>query len=223
MALNLVLEARNPYGGWRYAVPPTGENDTSVTAWAVLALHAAREAGLEADYQQAFSSALALFDEMTDMTTGRVGYDAIGSLSSRTETNQSFPREKGEAMTATALVCRRLLGQTVKQEEILGKHIRLLHTRPPSWDAEGFGIDEYYFSIGALALALCGELRPWLPGIQEVARAQTGNLAERGSWEPLGAWAYTGGRVYSTAMLALMLEAPKRYVLPEPARNRRSR
>ena len=42
-------------------------------------------------------------------------------------------------------------------------------------------------------------------------------MPERGSWDPIGVWACCGGRVYSTAMLALGLEAPYRMTLSEPA------
>jgi hypothetical protein len=34
---------------------------------------------------------------------------------------------------------------------------------------------------------------------------------QRGSWDPVGPWAYSGGRAYSTAMMALSLEAYYRY------------
>jgi hypothetical protein len=55
----------------------------------------------------------------------------------------------------------------------------------------------------------------WTKGLAEIARAQASGKDERGSWPPVGAWAYCGGRVYSTAMLALALEAPTRLTLPE--------
>ena len=41
--------------------------------------------------------------------------------------------------------------------------------------------------------------------------AQRAEGPERGSWDPIGVWDYAGGRVYSTAMIALCLEAPFRY------------
>ena len=34
-AVDYIVAARNPSGGWRYDVPPAGQNDTSVTAWAL--------------------------------------------------------------------------------------------------------------------------------------------------------------------------------------------
>ena len=34
---------------------------------------------------------------------------------------------------------------------------------------------------------------------------------ERGSWDPVGPWGVDGGRVYSTAILAMCLEVYYRY------------
>jgi hypothetical protein len=47
-AIQYVQNARNPYRVWRYH-PRDGDNDTSVTAWMVLALTAARRARLPVD------------------------------------------------------------------------------------------------------------------------------------------------------------------------------
>jgi hypothetical protein len=216
LAVDLVLRAQNPGLAWRYDEPPRGENDTSVTAWAVAALVAAREAGLKGDFEAALTGARRWIETATDPASGRVGYSALGELSARTPTNERFPREKGEAMTAAGLFARRLLG--VPPTELMAKkQLTLLKAKPPSWDPEGLAIDEYYFYYGAQATALCGafESSGWAAALAAVARAQSGNQAERGSWDPIGAWAYCGGRVYSTALLALALEAPFRYAAPD--------
>jgi hypothetical protein len=41
------------------------------------------------------------------------------------------------------------------------------------------------------------------------AQRRDGNFA--GSWDPVGVWGEDGGRVYSTAMLALTVQAYYRY------------
>ena len=71
-AVGYLLRARNPYGAWRYDVPPSGDADTSVTGWAVLALTSARDAGLAVD-SSALEGALSWIDEVTDPASGRVG------------------------------------------------------------------------------------------------------------------------------------------------------
>ena len=81
-AVNYVHKSRNPYSAWRYRVPPNGENDTSVTAWMVAALKAAQAADLKVD-PEAFRGAANWLDEVTDPANGRVGYDALGTTSSR--------------------------------------------------------------------------------------------------------------------------------------------
>ncbi|HKB16981.1 MAG TPA: prenyltransferase/squalene oxidase repeat-containing protein, partial [Planctomycetota bacterium] len=81
-AINLILAARNPYKVWRYGDRPNGDNDTSVTGWMVFALKAAEDAGLQID-KTAYDAALAWFDEMTDLRTGRCGYQQKGEASSR--------------------------------------------------------------------------------------------------------------------------------------------
>ena len=41
------------------------------------------------------------------------------------------------------------------------------------------------------------------------AQSRTGELS--GSWDPVGPWGYAGGRIYSTAIMALGLLAPLRF------------
>jgi hypothetical protein len=215
-AVDLVLAARNPEGAWGYDLPPTGEADTSITVWAVNALFVARVAGLEGDFEAAFEGALGWIDEMTEPTSGRIGYNVRGSYSARNSSNERFPREHGEALTAAGLFARRLLGVPQK-DALVAKQIELLEDLPPLWDAEVLAVDEYYLYYGAQALAACASLpsKPWQAGLQEVARHQSGNASVLGSWDPVGPWAYCGGRVYSTALLTLALEAPFRYALPD--------
>ena len=165
-AVDYLLEARNQKAAWRYDVPPTGDNDTSITAWAVMALLAARDAGLRVD-AAAFQGALDWFDEATDPELGRVGYDARGGLSARTPANEHFPRKTGEAMTAAALLARLFLDQDPKREPVLKQHGDLIVKSLPHWDAETFGSDMYYWYYGTLRHVPAGrqlleelELRP---------------------------------------------------------------
>lgn len=90
----------------------------------------------------------------------------------------------------------------------------LVASRPPVWDVKGGGIDECYFYFGSHALHQHGDpaWKKWrrdLLTTVTAAQRQDGNFA--GSWDPVGAWSAHGGRVYSTAMLALSLLAPTRY------------
>ncbi|MDA1266001.1 MAG: terpene cyclase/mutase family protein, partial [Planctomycetota bacterium] len=151
-AINYITRARNPYGAWRYDVPPVGDNDTSVTGWMIFALKSAEEAGLTID-RDAYNGALQWFDEVTDPATGRVGYDSMGSLSGRvTGVNDHFPPEKGEAMTAVGLLSRVFLGQTPEDTPVMLQHADLMLKNLPEWDPDGLGNDMYYWYYGSYAM-----------------------------------------------------------------------
>jgi len=213
-AVGLIFRARNPYGAWRYDIPPVGDNDISVTGWMVFALASAKEAGLDGDYKTAFEGALSIIDEYTDPASGRVGYSAFGELSSRTAGNEAFPREKGEAMTAVGLLCRIFLGQRPEDNEIMKKHADLIRSKPPMWDPEGFGNDLYYWYYATYALYQMG--KPWWPAWESamkdaVVKTQRSDGDEKGSWNPDCAWGFAGGRIYSTALMTLCIEVYFRY------------
>jgi len=214
-AINYITTARNPYSAWRYDVPPVGDNDTSVTGWMVFALKSAEEAGLEID-PAAYDGALSWFDEVTDASTGRCGYNLPGSKSSRIERiNDHYPPEKGEAMTAVALLCRFFLGQDPAKVDIMEKHAKLLAQTLPEWDPDGFGCDMYYWYYGSYAMYQMGGSQYWETWRKAmepaVVNSQRKDGDEKGSWDPVGPWGYAGGRVYSTALMTLCLEVYFRY------------
>ena len=212
-AVDYIQAARNPYSGWRYEVPPIGDNDTSVTGWMIFALSSAKDAGLDVQ-QSALDGGLAWIDEVTDQANGLVGYDNFGSLSSRTTANAHFPREKGEAMTAVALLCRFFLGQDPREDEIMVRHADRLRRLPPKWEPENFGCDMYYWYYGSYAMYQMGEpyWKDWNNAMTTaVVDSQRKDGDEKGSWDPVGPWGYAGGRVYSTALMVLCLEVHYRY------------
>ncbi len=216
-AIDYILAARNPYSAWRYSVPPNGENDTSVTGWMVFALAAAQDAGLKID-KAAFDGALAWFDEVTDPSTGRVGYNAYGTYSSRVVgINDHYPKEKGESMTAVGLLCRVFLKQDPSKETIMEKHADLLLRTLPAWEPQEYGCDMYYWYYGTYAMFQMGAHKSeywqkWEKALEStVIKSQRSDGDEKGSWDPIGPWGYSGGRVYSTALLTLSLEVYFRY------------
>lgn len=213
-ALAFCSRARNPYGAWRYDVPPIGDADTSVTGWMIFALEAGREAGLQVE-EEALTAGLAWIDQVTDPATGRVGYDSVGSASSRIAgVNDRFPTDSGEAMTAVGLLCRFFLGQTPKEHPIMERHADLLLTRLPEWDPEGRGCDMYYWYYGSYAMWQMGGRwwKRWNAALEPtILDSQRRDGAHAGSWDPVGPWGHAGGRVYSTAMMTLCLETSFRY------------
>ena len=214
-AISFVSQGRNPYGVWRYEVPPDGDNDTSVTGWMVFALKSAEEAGLKFE-SAAFSDSITWLDEMTDQASGRVGYNSVGGKSSReTGVNDNYPPEQTEAMTAVGLLCRFFLGQDPDTEPMMKKHADLMLKMLPEWDdKDGLTNDLYYWYYGSYAMYQMGgnHWKVWNKAMKTaVVDSQDQNGSAKGSWVPNGPWGHAGGRVYSTALCVLCLEVYFRY------------
>jgi hypothetical protein len=209
-AVDYLQRHRNPYGAWRYW-PRDGDSDTSVTGWCVLALASAKHFGLAVDHG-ALTQAEVWLDSMTDPITGRTGYTERGGGSSRRsgEHATGFPREKGECMTAVSLLCRYLLGHDPNSNPLMKTQTDLILARPPRHDPHGGGIDHYYWYYASYALYQAGgrHWREWSKALTAAVvepQRRDGNFA--GSWDPIDVWGEDGGRVYSTAILCLALEA----------------
>ncbi|MEQ8763016.1 MAG: tetratricopeptide repeat protein [Planctomycetota bacterium] len=213
-AVNYILRSRNPYKAWRYDSPPNGENDTAVTGWMVLVLIQAKEAGLAID-KSALDGALMWLDEMTNPETGRTGYITKGGYSARdTGTEDDFPFDKTEAMTAEALLARIFMGQSSRHPAMRsGAH--LLRALPPRWRPEAGEVDMYYWFFGTQTMFQLGgrDWRDWNQALSEAVlpNQHTEETCQKGSWDPVGPWGKEGGRVYSTALMVLSLETPYRY------------
>jgi hypothetical protein len=208
-ALDYIAAARNPGAAWRYDMPPSGDNDTSMTAWMVQALRSGEAAGLDVD-SAAFDGAANWIEKATDAKNGRIGYDARGSKSARIQRqNDHFPPELGEAMTAAGLYARILIGETPELDPILLKNASRLHAKPPLFH-ETFGGEFYYWYYAIHALRQLGG-EDWL----RWKRLLTGELLDRqerdGSWGGECPWGWAGGSIYRTAMAVLCLEADYRH------------
>lgn len=207
-AVGLLERARNPYGVWRYDLPPRGENDTSVTFWVIRALHAARSLGYEMD-GTVTKHTLDWVQQMTDSDTLRVGYVDPGSPSARVaNVNQrEFPIDKGETLTAEGMVIRLLLDEETKPE--VAKQASLLLACPPVWNVEEKAVDFGYWLAGTEAMVLLGGKAwdQWASDLREaLVPSRWTSGAGRGSWDPVGPWCYVGGRAYATASSVLALQ-----------------
>ncbi len=203
-------EARNPYLAWRYD-PRGGENDTSVTAWCVMALGAGREIGLELD-PGAFDGALVWLDKMTD-ARGQAGYNFRGGVCARPEGKQDrFPPDRSQSMTAAAIAARLVMGEEPATSEMLQRGAALCLALPPSWNPGDGSIDMYYWFHATEAMARIGggSWAAWRGKLEEAliqGQHPAGKGARAGSWDPVDPWGDDGGRVYSTALMALSLAA----------------
>ncbi|MCB9895733.1 MAG: hypothetical protein H6839_14905 [Planctomycetes bacterium] len=221
-AVEFILKAQNPGLGWRYGVQP-GISDTSVTTWMVMALHAAKLAGIETDVKQSYDDAAAWLKRVTTPVNKvpKTGYDSPGSNNARLRSAQEF--EHNGTMDAMHVKCLLAMEKAKPKDKDLKALAGSFNTKDalPQWDR--FKIDLYYWYYATSALYALGgkEWKAWKKQLDEVlqdhqrgfckqdkdAKLDTPEaLDEHGSWDPVGAWGTAGGRVYSTAIAALALE-----------------
>jgi len=225
--LDFIALSRNPYFAWRYGVKP-GDNDTSVTGWMMMALKSAkliaatdRAAGKPASLvfdEDAFEGIHAWIEKMTDPDSGRVGYQQRGTGPARPqELVDRYPADKSESMTAVGVLARIFLGENPKTSDPVRKGADVCAKLLPTWNVADGSIDMYYWYYATLAMFQVGG-EPWKkweaamkPAIVDTQRRDGDYCGYKGSWDPLDPWGVDGGRVYSTACLAMCLEVWYRY------------
>jgi hypothetical protein len=214
-AVDYIVQARNPGYGWKYEhEPKDGKNDTSITGWMVMALHAAKMGKLTVP-QSCFDGAAAWVDRVTRVSDGKVGYmrpgDSGAKLAGRpADTYKSLP-----TMTAVAVMCRIFCGQKRSHKKIRQGADLLMANLPdfnkPRLDKVNF----YYWYHGTYAMFQVGgpKWKTWNNAMKKalLKTQRAGRICQDGSWDPIGEWCVVGGRVYSTAMNVLTLQAYYRY------------
>jgi hypothetical protein len=211
--INYLESHRNTHSVWRYQ-PRDNDNDISVTSWCLMACASAKYWQLQVN-----QGALDLGASYLDMVTtpdGRHGYTKGGERSSRLpgEHSEQFPTEKAEALTAAGLYCRLVLGQKPAQQPAIPRAAKLLVAKPPKWGEDEGTIDFYYWFYGTFAMFRMGgeDQRTWNEHLREAVLVhQVKKGSASGSWDPAGVWGEIGGRVASTALAVLSLEAYFRY------------
>lgn len=181
-------------GGWRYAAGDRG--DTSQLGWQLMALASSRQLGL-AEAAAAEEASRGFLDTVT---SGR-----RAGLASYRPGERPTP-----AMTAEALYARLLLGLSPESPTVAEAAAFLDQHRPGR-----SRVDSYAWYYGTLALFHVGgePWQRWNSGLQQtlLSLQRTGTGSPVGSWDPDAAWGRHGGRVYATALAALMLEVYYRY------------
>ena len=200
-AVGFILHAQHPRtGGWRHQ--PGEEGDTSVLGWQVMALRSAALAGIHTP-PSALAGAKRFLLSVEDRA--RPGHYAY------------LPGEAANpTMTAEALHAQQILGQPADDPRTRVAVERLL-ANLPSWSD---GPATYYWFHATQALFhLQGDAWPrWNRALRrELLNNQVRGGPADGSWPAAGDGA-VGGRVYQTALCALMLESYYRH-LPSQARD----
>lgn len=203
-AVQWAIEAQSDSGGWRYQ--PRQDSDTSVTGWYVMALISARMAGMDVGSQ--VLEKVHTFLDSVQRTSGENRPNPDGDRYAYTAAS----RDK-DSMTAEGVLCRMYLGWSTSDPRIV-RGCDYLASRPIT--SELAGRDYYYWYYATNSLHHAGGaawfkwnqvMRDTLPSLQ----IQAGR--ERGSWPPQGdPHGDAGGRLYSTVLAVLCLEAYYRHM-----------
>jgi len=203
-AVNYLLKAGNPDGGWRYTAN-CGISDLSVSAWCIQALKAAKLAHIDFD-NSVYSRALTFTDSVTDKggtaaSSGDCGYTY--------QEDQSYGGHT--ALTAAGMVVRQFSNIGIKNH-LLVKGAEILRKHEPNWNGDRNFYLWYYATYAMHNMG--GEHRVWWNRrIRDVLiehQLKTGEHA--GSWDyEATKWGTRGGRVYTTSLGALCLEVYYRY------------
>lgn len=181
-ATSRLAALRRPGGGW--GETPDAGADALSTAWAVLALHAARFSGLAVP-EEALREALAWFESAGD--------------------------DPGDpaALAARAYATILLLGSEAAGREDLEKAGAVLKANPFDPDAGGCAADLAYGTFGTLAaFSLGGKTWEVWNRARKTALfpAQEREGCEAGSWAPLGRGWGSDNRLLATAIGLLLLQ-----------------
>ena len=214
-AIEFLVAAQNPGKGWRYSAK-CGDNDSSVSGWAVMALKSAELSELSFPRKPAFDGALNWLNEATSSNGYyRTGYiskeDGKVYVPGRNEMWEDHP-----ALSAVSVMSRIFI-QKDKHEPALGA-VTLLASDLPAW--KQYKVDFYYWYYASLALFQYdgpdGPMwKKWNePMVNAIVPHQKGKAdgCRLGSWDPQeDRWGFEGGRVYAAAINALTLEVYYRY------------
>jgi hypothetical protein len=217
-AVDFIIAAQNPGKAWRYT-KQSGDNDTSVTGWAVMALVSAELSELEVPAHDAYSGARTWFDSVTDSTIySRAGYN--GKSSGKVFVpgkNENFRHH--ETMTAIGVLDRIFMAKNKLDPALEG--VQLLVADLPEWKANA--IDFYYWYHASYAIFHYDgpDGRFWKKWTEPLKNAIVPNQKTaadgcvNGSWSSEeDRWGFEGGRVYAVAINALSLETYYRYPSP---------
>ncbi len=203
-AVSFLMQSRNPYGGWRYDSPPTGDTDSFITSLCLSALARAEDAGFEIDANALHDGRMYL-DEVTSPATGRVGYMKLGGPPPRLiGKKQDFPVKYSEYPTASAIVARLDLGDDPVEADGIVAAAAVVARVAPRWDPVKGTNDAYHWLWGTRALRPLGGVlwKRWQRGLFE---ALVPNQRVEGGWPLQDAWSGQNDRAHIAAVYGLAL------------------
>lgn len=195
LALNYIVYAQDPRGGgWRYE--PKQAGDTSVVGWQLMALKSGVMGNLAVP-PETFRRASSFLDAMSVNDGAYYGYDVPTSKI-----------EGRQATTAVGLLCRMYLGWS-KDNPGLKEGVQFLSKRGPS-------VEDLYYSYYATQVLRQFGGEPWDKWNKAMRdgliKAQETEGHAAGSWYSGKGHNERGGRLYCTAVSAMILEVYYRHL-----------
>lgn len=165
-AVEVILRAQSPLGGWRYSARPDAGQDTSVTAMVFVSLASARQAGILVPTETIDRVVSYLRDQVWNEGTGGFGYQGKSGTT--------------VACTAGGAYAAQLCGK--RDTEWVGAAIRYLENSPKVFSRKELGHFYYahYYAIQAMVQAGGDHYAKWYPQIRDVL---IGLQKSDGSWK----------------------------------------
>ena len=189
-AVEVILRAQSPLGGWRYHARPDCGQDTSVTAMVFVSLASARQAGVLVPTETIDRVVGYLRDQVWNEKTGGFGYQGSSGTTL--------------ACTAGGAYAAQLCGK--RDEPWVQDAIRYLENSPKVFNRKEIGYYYYahYYAISAMVQAGDDHYAKWYPQIRD---ALISLQQPDGSWEnPKKPYPHT------TPMAIIILGTPHRYI-----------
>jgi hypothetical protein len=189
-AVQVILRAQSPAGGWRYAARPDAGQDTSVTAMVFVSLASARQAGILGPTETIDRVVGFLRDQVWNEKTGGFGYQG---------------RDGGTiACTAGGAYAAQLCG--MRDTEWVAAAVRSLENSPKVFVRKELGHFYYahYYAIQAMVQAGGDHYAKWYPQIRDTLVALQ---------QADGSWRETEkDQPHQTPMAIIILGTPYRYI-----------
>lgn len=183
-AVRLIVNTQNEEGGWRYQ-PVRNDADISVTVCQVMALRAARNAGVYVD-KTVIDNAITYVKQSQNPDGGfRYMLQSGGSAFARSAAGVAALQYSGE----------------YRSDEISRGLEYLLKFSPPQEQTVGHYFYGHYYAAQAMYMAGDSYWQRWWPAVR-------GELLEQ--QQPEGFWRGQAGDEYGTAMALIILEVPNR-------------
>ncbi|MDA7979692.1 MAG: terpene cyclase/mutase family protein [Pirellulales bacterium] len=186
-AIDLIIRTQNTQGGWRYH-PQQADADISVTICQVMALRAARNAGIEVPNKTI--DACVEFVKQSQNQDGGFAYMLSGGPS-------AFPR------SAAGVVALYSAGEHGTDEISRGLDYVMKHLPRGRFNREEHYFYGHYYAVQAMWHAGGAYWKAWYPAIRdELVRLQ----------RPGGMWNDPICQEYGTAMACIVLQMPNNYL-----------